>query len=49
MTVSVTVLLIEDEALIIDVLEAALTDSGYEVIKAQNGTKALEEIEADVS
>ena len=49
MTSSVVLLLIEDEVLIIDVLADALTDSGYEVVKAQNGIKALEEIEADAS
>ncbi|OYX67819.1 MAG: response regulator [Caulobacter sp. 32-67-35] len=49
MTSSVVLLLIEDEVLIIDVLADALTDSGYEVVKAQNGTEALAEIEADAS
>ena len=49
MTSSLMLLLVEDDVLIIDILADALTDSGYEVVKAQDGTKALEEIEADVS
>lgn len=48
-TVSVMVLLIEDEPMNIDVVESELTDTGYEVFPAQNGTKAPDEIEADVS
>jgi DNA-binding response OmpR family regulator len=49
MSLSIMLLLIEDEPLIIDVLEDALTDSGYEVVKSKTGTQALEEIEADAS
>jgi CheY-like chemotaxis protein len=49
MTTSLTVLLVEDEPLIIDVLESALIESGYEVVKARTGTEAVEEIEAEVS
>jgi DNA-binding response OmpR family regulator len=49
MTLSVLLLLVEDEPLIIDVLEDALTASGYEVIKANDGKQALEAIEADAS
>ncbi len=41
MTSRVVLLLIEDEVLIIDVLADAPTDSGYEALKAQNGTEAL--------
>jgi len=39
-------LLVEDEPLIIDVLETILTDSGYEVTRAQSGPAALEQLEA---
>jgi DNA-binding response OmpR family regulator len=46
MSSSVPLLLVEDEPLIIDVLEFALTDSGYEVSKANSGTQALENIDA---
>jgi len=49
MTLSVLLLLIEDEPLIIDVLEDALTESGYEVVQAKNGIQALEAIEIDAS
>ncbi len=49
MAVSLTVLLVEDEPLIIDALEVALTESGYEVIKAETGVEALEAIEARAS
>ncbi len=40
-------LLIEDESLIIDVLDEALTDAGFEVFKAKAGAEALHELEAD--
>ena len=49
MSSSVTLLLVEDEVLIMDVMEDALTEAGYEVVKAKNGTKALEEIEKEAS
>ena len=42
-------LLVEDEPLIIETLESSLTDNGYEVIKSQNGTDSLGQIEADAS
>ena len=46
---SILLLLVEDEGLIIDVLEEALTEGGFEVAKAPNGTKALKKIDADGS
>jgi DNA-binding response OmpR family regulator len=49
MTLSPLLLLVEDEAAIIDVLEDALTESGFEVVKASDGTKALETIDAGAS
>jgi len=49
MTPNIMLLLVEDELLIADILEDALTESGYEVVKSQNGVEALKEIEADAS
>ena len=49
MAPSILLLLVEDEPLIIDVLEEALNDSGFEVVKASNGTKALKKIDADAA
>jgi DNA-binding response OmpR family regulator len=49
MTLSIVLLLVEDEPLVIELLEAALTDSGYEVVQSQSGAKALKEIEAGAS
>jgi DNA-binding response OmpR family regulator len=49
MTPTLMLLLVEDEPLIADVLEDALTEGGYEVVKSQNGVEALKEIEADAS
>jgi DNA-binding NtrC family response regulator len=46
---SILLLLVEDDALIIADLDAALTDGGYELVQAQSGTAALDEIEADAS
>ena len=40
-------LLVEDEALIQDLLEEALTNAGYELVIAENGQKALAELERD--
>ncbi len=49
MVMSAMLLLVEDEPLIIDVLEDALIDAGYEVLRSQSGTEALKELEADAS
>ena len=49
MTSSIMLLLVEDEVLIAEVLEDALIESGYEVVKALNGSEALNEIENDAS
>jgi DNA-binding response OmpR family regulator len=40
-------LLVEDEAAILNLLEDALIEAGYEVILAGDGRKALRELEAD--
>ena len=42
-------LLVEDEALIQSLLEDALSDGGFELTIAENGTKALAELEADAT
>jgi CheY-like chemotaxis protein len=39
-----TVLIVEDEFAIADLLEMALTDEGYRVVKAANGRQGLERI-----
>ena len=39
-----TVLIVEDEFAIADLLETALTDEGYRVIKAANGRQGLERL-----
>jgi DNA-binding response OmpR family regulator len=49
MTMSLLLLLVEDEPLIADVLEHTLTKNGYDVVKSQSGSEALREIEADTS
>jgi DNA-binding response OmpR family regulator len=41
--------LVEDEELVQVMLHDAFTDAGFEVFTAGNGTKALAELEADVS
>ena len=43
------VLLVEDEALILLDIEAALVDEGFDVVPAINGAKAMEIFEADPS
>lgn len=40
-----TVLVVDDEYVISDILELALEDAGYQVEKASNGEKALEMLE----
>ncbi|NBA96592.1 response regulator transcription factor [Pseudomonas sp. R5(2019)] len=40
-----TILIIDDEYLIAEILGMALEDEGYEVVKAANGAKGLELIE----
>ena len=43
------VLLVEDEALILLDIEAALVDEGFDVVPAINGAKAMEAFDADPS
>ena len=44
-----TVLLIEDDPLILMDVEATLIDEGFEIITAENGTLAIETFDADAS
>jgi CheY-like chemotaxis protein len=46
---SVLLLLAEDEHTVAVVLNAALTDAGYEVLAAGDGNEAIKEIEADAA
>lgn len=46
---SVLLLLAENERVVADVLDAALTDAGYEVVTARSGNEAIREIEADAA
>lgn len=46
---SVLLLLAEDEHAVADVLSAALTDAGYEVITARSGNEAIKEVDADAA
>jgi CheY-like chemotaxis protein len=43
-----TVLVVDDEVAIAEVLEAILTDAGYRAILASNGKQALERINEDM-
>ena len=42
-----TILLVENETLILNFLHDAFTDAGYAVVVANNGRKALRELETD--
>jgi DNA-binding response OmpR family regulator len=42
-----TVLIVEDEFAIADLLEMALTDEGYRVVRAANGRQGLERLAED--
>ena len=49
MTTTPAVCLVEDDALIRELLETSLTDAGFEVIEVSCGTKALAEFDADAA
>ena len=49
MTSTTALFLVEDDALIRDLLEASLTDAGFEVVEVSCGTKALAEFDADAA
>jgi CheY-like chemotaxis protein len=44
MSASATVLIVEDEFVIAELLEMALTDEGYRVVRAANGRQGLERL-----
>ena len=47
MTTTTALFLVEDDALIRDLLEVSLTDAGFEVVEVSCGTKALAHFDAD--
>ena len=49
MTTTPALCLVEDDALIRELLETSLTDAGFEVIEVSCGTKALAEFDADAA
>ena len=49
MTTTTALFLVEDDALIRELLEASLTDAGFEVVEVSCGTKALAEFNADAA
>ncbi len=44
-----SLLLVEDEALILDLLDHSLTEAGFEVVVASSGAQAVAELEADAA
>lgn len=49
MTTAVVLLLVDDEAALREVMEAALTDAGFAIVAVGDGTTALTELDADAS
>jgi len=49
MTTTTALFLVEDDALIRELLEASLTEAGFEVVEVSCGTKALAHFEADAA
>jgi DNA-binding response OmpR family regulator len=47
MRVAIELLLVEDETLIQDLLETVLSDTGFKVVTADNGMRALAQLETD--
>ena len=44
-----TILLVEDEALIVEILTAEFADTGFDVVAASDGTRAIAELDADAT
>jgi DNA-binding response OmpR family regulator len=44
-----SLLLVEDEALILELLDHALTEAGFKVVAASSGAQAVAELEADTA
>ena len=42
-----TILIVDDEEMLLDVIRMAMEDAGYDVVTAPNGTKAVEILESD--
>ena len=49
MTTTTALFLVEDDALIRELLEASLTEAGFEVVEVGCGTKALAHFDADAA
>jgi DNA-binding response OmpR family regulator len=49
MTTTPALFLVEDDALIRDLLETSLTEAGFEVVEVSCGTKALAHFDADAA
>ena len=49
MTPTAALFLVEDDTLLRDLLEASLTEAGFQVVEVSDGTKALAEFQADVA
>ena len=49
MTSTTALFLVEDDALIRELLEASLSDAGFEVVEVSCGTKALAHFDADAA
>ena len=49
MTTTTALFLVEDDALIRELLEASLTEAGFEVVEVSCGTKALAHFDADAA
>jgi len=43
------ILLVEDEALIVEILTAEFADTGFEVVVASDGNRAIAELDADAA
>ena len=44
-----TILLVEDEALIVEILTAEFADTGFEVVVVSDGNRAIAELDADAA
>jgi DNA-binding response OmpR family regulator len=49
LTASILLLLVEDEELVQELLETALTDAGFELTIAESGEQAIAELETDAA
>src|SRR3954464_16012711 len=49
MTTTPALFLVEDDNLVRDLLEASLTEAGFQVVEVSDGTQALAQFQADVA